>query len=109
VKPQDGTLLSDDTLLSDVVLTGRSEHVASRANIKTIGELRKASDSDLRSLPECGKTTLLEFRLLTGQYTPDRPTKSDQRLKAEWIREIAGGHCTCSFEDWRKDKNNAAG
>jgi len=101
--------LPDDTPLSSVVLTGRAEHVARRANIKTVGDLRKMSDFDLACLPECGKITQLEFRLLTGQSRPGRPTKSDQLLKGEWVRAVYSGACDCSFEDWRKERDNAAG
>lgn len=103
MKPQDGTRLPDDTLLSDVVLTTRAEHVADRNNIKTIGDLRKISDQDLMCIADCGRMTILEFRLLTGQYQPNKPTRSDQYMKQQWVREIRYGTYKGSFEDYRKE------
>ena len=103
MKPQDGTPLPDDTLLSDVVLTGRAEHVAGRAGLKTVGDLRRMSDAELMALPDCGRMTLLEFRLLTGQYQIGKPSKSDQAMKQQWVREIRWNTFKGSFEDYRKE------
>jgi len=111
VKPQDGTQLSDDTLLSDVVLTGRARNVARypEPELKTIGDIRNMSDAELLARLNCGKMTLLEFRLLTGQYRSGKPSKSDEMLKAEWVRTVAAGLCECSFEQWKQERHNAAG
>jgi hypothetical protein len=102
--------LPDDTLLETVLLTGRAENIASSANIKTVGDLRKMSDAELLRLANCGKMAVLEFRLLTGQVKPGQPKPpSYQLLKIKWLKAIAAGQCKCSFEDWRKERHNAAG
>ena len=99
--------LPDDTLLDNVLLTGRCRHIArwGTPEIKTVGDLRKLSDAELLAYPNCGKMALLEFRLLTGQRKPGLPNNpSEQSLKQRWVREVYYGTCNCSFEDWRKEQ-----
>jgi DNA-directed RNA polymerase alpha subunit len=101
--PQDGKRLPDDTLLDDVVLTGRARHVCRypEPEITTIGQLREMTDFELLRRANCGKMTLLELRLLTGQWQPGKRRKSDEMQKAEWVRHVAAGECECSFEEWK--------
>jgi hypothetical protein len=101
--PQDGKRLPDDTPLSDVVLTGRARNVCRypEPEITTVGQLRKMTDFELICRANCGKMTLLELRLLTGQWQPGKRQQSDVTLKARWVSAVAAGMCECSFEEWK--------
>ena len=101
------TDLPDDTLLDDVLLPAGAGTFLRwpEPQIRTVGELRRMSDADLKSRPNCGKMALLEFRLLTGQRKPGKPNNpSEQALKQRWVRAVAYGTCNCSFEDWKREQ-----
>jgi DNA-directed RNA polymerase alpha subunit len=58
--------LPDDTLLSRVDFPTRIQNVLSAAGLRTVGEVREASDEMLMSLPDLGKVSVDHLRKSLG-------------------------------------------
>ena len=69
--------LPDDTLLSRVDFPTRIQNVLSAAGLRTVGEVREASDEMLRSLPDLGPRSVKHLRETLGLPSFDgaRPRK----------------------------------
>ena len=63
--------LSDDTLISLVEFPTRILNVLAAAGLKTVGEVREASDEMLASLPNLGRA---QFRIFAKRWACRRPT-----------------------------------
>ena len=58
--------LPDDTLISDVKLSTRIRNALTVAGLKTVGEVREASDATLLSLQDRGQGSLTQLRVTLG-------------------------------------------
>ena len=58
--------LPDDTLISDVKLSTRIRNALTVAGLKTVGEVREASDATLLSLQDLGQGSLAQLRETLG-------------------------------------------
>ena len=54
--------LPDDTLLERVILPARIQNALREAGLKTVGEVREASDETLTSFPDLGKGSVDDIR-----------------------------------------------
>jgi DNA-directed RNA polymerase alpha subunit len=63
--------LPDDTLLSRVNFPTRIQNVLSAAGLRTVGEVREASDHMLLSLPDLGQVSVDHLRKTLGLPSPD--------------------------------------
>ena len=61
--------LLDETLIEDVVLPTRLQNVFRYNDMKTVGDLRRASDRTLRSFQDFGRSSLIFVR---EKFGPDR-------------------------------------
>jgi DNA-directed RNA polymerase alpha subunit len=59
--------LPDDTLVSRVQLSTRIQNVLSAAGLRTVGEVRRASDDMLLSLPDLGQGSVIHLRNTLGR------------------------------------------
>jgi DNA-directed RNA polymerase alpha subunit len=71
--------LSDDTLLSLVEFPTRILNVLAAAGLKTVGEVREASDAMLVSLPDLGRRSVTHLRETLGLPSCDGVRPSNQR------------------------------
>ena len=69
--------LPDDTLISRVQFPTRIQNALSDAALRTVGEVREASDEMLRSLPDLGPRSVKHLRETLGLPSFDgaRPRK----------------------------------
>jgi DNA-directed RNA polymerase alpha subunit len=58
--------LPDDTLISQVQLPTRILNVLAAAGLKTVGDVREASDAMLVSLPDLGRRSVAHLREALG-------------------------------------------
>ena len=58
--------LPDDTLVSRVQFSTRIQNVLSAAGLRTVGEVRRASDDMLLSLPDLGQGSVIHLRNTLG-------------------------------------------
>jgi DNA-directed RNA polymerase alpha subunit len=58
--------LPEDTLISRVHFPNRSQNVLSGAGLRTVGEVREASDDMLLRLPDLGKGSVTHLRQTLG-------------------------------------------
>jgi DNA-directed RNA polymerase alpha subunit len=63
--------LPDETPLDSVELPARIRNVLAAAGLKTVGEVREASDGTLISLPDFGKGSLSDLRKKLGLPSTD--------------------------------------
>ena len=68
--------LPDDTLVSRVQFPTRILNVLAAAGLRTVGEVREASDEMLLSLPDLGQRSVEHLRKTLGQPSCDgkKPT-----------------------------------
>jgi hypothetical protein len=69
--------LPDDTLISRVQFSTRIQNALSAAALRTVGEVREASDNMLLSLPDLGPGSVTHLRVTLGLPSGDgvRPRK----------------------------------
>jgi DNA-directed RNA polymerase alpha subunit len=58
--------IPDDTPIADIRLSTRIRNVLNAAGIKTVGEVREASDSTLLSLQDLGPGSVVNLRKMLG-------------------------------------------
>ena len=63
--------LPDDTPIGDVVLPTRIRNALAVAGLKTVGEVREASDTTLLSLPDLGQGSVAHLRETLGLPSTD--------------------------------------
>jgi DNA-directed RNA polymerase alpha subunit len=63
--------LPDDTQIGDVVLPTRIRNALAVAGLKTVGEVREASDTTLLSLPDLGQGSVAHLRETLGLPSTD--------------------------------------
>jgi DNA-directed RNA polymerase alpha subunit len=63
--------LPDDTLISRVNFPTRIQNVLSAAGLRTVGEVREASDDMLLSLPDLGQGSVDHLRKTLGLPSRD--------------------------------------
>jgi hypothetical protein len=63
--------LPDDTLIEDVRFSARVRKALNAAGLKTVGEVREASDAALLSLPDFGRGSLYYIRGALGLPSVD--------------------------------------
>ena len=63
--------LPDDTLINQVQFPTRILNVLAAAGLKTVGEVREASDETLVSLPNLGARSVLHLRETLGLPSTD--------------------------------------
>src|SRR5882757_5507637 len=63
--------LPDDTLIEQVRFSTRIRNALNAAGLKTIGEVREASDEVLLSLPDFGKSSIAHLRQTLGLPSSD--------------------------------------
>jgi DNA-directed RNA polymerase alpha subunit len=72
--------LPDDTLISLIDFPARILNVLAAAGLKTVGEVREASDATLVSLPDLGRRSVAHLRETLGLPSCDGVRPSDRRL-----------------------------
>jgi DNA-directed RNA polymerase alpha subunit len=75
--------LSDDTSIDNVRFSTRIRNALTAANLRTIGEIREASDATLLSLQDLGKGSVAQLRESLGLPSRDgvRPAGSKAKGK----------------------------
>jgi DNA-directed RNA polymerase alpha subunit len=63
--------LPDDTLIEDVRFATRIRNALHAAGLKTVGEVREASDTTLLSLPDLGQGSVAHLRETLGLPSTD--------------------------------------
>lgn len=63
--------LPDDTPIECVIFSTRIQNALIAADLKTVGEVREASDETLISLPDFGKSSLSDLRKSLGLPSTD--------------------------------------
>ena len=58
--------LPDDTTIERVILSTRIQNAFRQPGLKTVGEVREATDETLLSLPDLGRSSLAELRNKLG-------------------------------------------
>jgi len=61
--------LSDETLLQDVKLPTRIQNALMSAGLRTVGEVRETSSSDLLTFQDVGKKSITVIRELLGPHS----------------------------------------
>jgi len=71
--------LPDDTLIENVRFSNRIRNALNASGLKTVGEIREASDASLLALPDLGKGSVTHLREALGLPSTDgvrpKPTK----------------------------------
>jgi DNA-directed RNA polymerase alpha subunit len=92
-----------DKLLEDLYKDGRlsvrAYHLVLNDVVKTVGDVAKLSDSQILRIPNIGRRTLVELRLLCGPKMPLSYGKEDPNHKA-WVDAVYHGDTDLGFEDW---------
>jgi DNA-directed RNA polymerase alpha subunit len=68
--------LPDDTPTDRIRLPTRIRNVLAAERLKTVGEIREASDKMLIALPDLGRGSVAYLRKTLGQSVADSPTRS---------------------------------
>ena len=68
--------LADDTPTDSIRFPTRIRNVLAAEGLKTVGEIREASDKMLIALPDLGRGSVAYLRKTLGQSVADSPTRS---------------------------------
>jgi DNA-directed RNA polymerase alpha subunit len=68
--------LEDDTPTDYIRFPTRIRNVLAAERLKTVGEIRQASDKMLIALPDLGRGSVAYLRKTLGQSVADSPTRS---------------------------------
>jgi hypothetical protein len=71
--------LPDDTLVSRVQFPSRIQNVLAGAGLRTVGEVREASNEMLLSLPDLGPGSVKHLRETLGHLTPSHTGKAERK------------------------------
>ena len=83
-------IIKDSALISSIKLTVRTTNCLTNAGIKTIGEVRMMSDDQLLDIPNLGKVSLRELRILDTKASKTKRSTSPLLKKMHILLQNAG-------------------
>ena len=78
--------LPDNTPIREIRFPTRIENALFAAGLKTVGEVREMSDAALLALPDFGKTSVAQLRVMLGLPSTDGIRPRGLKPSAGWSK-----------------------